>query len=45
MPSMSLFTNDFVPAQALSSSPASGRNRRSAPRMPSSVTALAYLCA
>ena len=42
---MSLRASDVVPRTTLSSSPSSGRKRRIAPRKPSSVIALAYLCA
>ena len=45
MPSMSLPAKAEPPRIAASTTPSLGRNRRNAPSMPSSVTALAYLCA
>ena len=45
MPSTSLRPASWPPRSAASRSPSSGRNRRTAPRNPSSVTALAYLWA
>ena len=45
MPSMSFLAIDEPPRIAASNSPSSGRKRFSAPSMPSSVTALAYLWA
>ena len=45
MPSMSFLASDVPPRIAASIRPSSGRNRLTAPSMPSSVTALAYLWA
>ncbi len=45
MPSMSFLASERAPAHGTVEEPSSGRNRRTAPSMPSSVTAFAYLCA
>ena len=45
IPSMSFIATEAPPRIAASSSPSSGRKRLTAPSMPLSVTAFAYLCA
>ena len=45
MPSMSFLASERPPRSAASIRPSSGRKRLSAPSMPFSVTALAYLWA
>ncbi len=45
MPSMSCLATEVPPRIVASISPSSGRKRRTAPSIPFSVTAFAYLCA